>query len=134
VGGFGAPPVLLVTDTVVLGWAWPGLTDALAASGTSWCSTASRRMRPWRWWRPASRIYQAEDCDALVAFGGGSVMDAAKAIGLCGGNDKHPRELVGYFRGRHGPPPLYAVPTTAGTGSEVTVAAVISDPANTARW
>jgi alcohol dehydrogenase class IV len=43
-------------------------------------------------------------------------------------NKKKPRQLVGYFRGLHEPVPIYAVPTTAGTGSEVTVAAVISDP------
>jgi len=43
-------------------------------------------------------------------------------------NRKHPRQLVGYFKGRRAPMPIYAVPTTAGTGSEVTVAAVISDP------
>ena len=66
-----------------------------------------------------------------MAFGGGSVMDAAKAIGLAVANHKHPRQLVGYFRGLHAPAPIYAVPTTAGTGSEVTVAAVISDPENT---
>ena len=55
-------------------------------------------------------------------------MDAAKAIGLSVANNKPPRQLVGYFRGLHAPVPIYAVPTTAGTGSEVTVAAVISDP------
>jgi len=75
-------------------------------------------------------LYLSRDCDAIVAFGGGSVMDAAKAIGVSVANGKHPRQLVGYFKGWNPPPPLYAVPTTAGTGSEVTVAAVISDPEN----
>ncbi len=75
-------------------------------------------------------LYRRKGCDAIVAFGGGSVMDAAKTIGLAAANNKHPRKLVGYFKGLHAPPPLYAVPTTAGTGSEVTVAAVISDPAH----
>jgi alcohol dehydrogenase class IV len=56
-------------------------------------------------------------------------MDAAKVIGLASANHKHPSRLVGYFRGLRGPVPIYAVPTTAGTGSEVTVAAVVSDPA-----
>ena len=70
----------------------------------------------------------AEGCDAVVAFGGGSAMDATKTIALAVANHKHPRELVGYFMGWRAPLPLYAVPTTAGTGSEITVAAVISDP------
>jgi alcohol dehydrogenase class IV len=73
-------------------------------------------------------LFTSHECEAIVAFGGGSVMDAAKVIGLAAANGKQPRELVGYFKGRHGPAPIYAVPTTAGTGSEVTVAAIISDP------
>jgi alcohol dehydrogenase class IV len=73
-------------------------------------------------------IFREAGCDALVAVGGGSVIDAAKVIALAAANGRHPRELVGYFRGRRAPAPIYAVPTTAGTGSEVTVAAVISDP------
>jgi alcohol dehydrogenase class IV len=72
--------------------------------------------------------FRGAHCDAIVAFGGGSVMDAAKVIGLAAANRRDPRTLVGYFRALSGPPPIYAVPTTAGTGSEVTVAAVISDP------
>jgi len=75
-------------------------------------------------------LYLSQECDAIIAFGGGSVMDSAKAIGAAVANGKHPRQLVGYFKGWNPPPPLYAVPTTAGTGSEVTVAAVISDPEN----
>jgi alcohol dehydrogenase class IV len=64
----------------------------------------------------------------VLAVGGGSVIDAAKVIALAATNPKALRDLAGYFRGLHGPLPVYAVPTTAGTGSEVTVAAVISDP------
>lgn len=72
--------------------------------------------------------FRAEGCDAVLAFGGGSVIDAAKVIALAVTNRRQPRTLAGYFRAHHAPAPLYAVPTTAGTGSEATAAAVISDP------
>jgi alcohol dehydrogenase class IV len=56
-------------------------------------------------------------------------MDASKAIAAAVSNPgKTLRELAGYFKGLQTPVKIYAVPTTAGTGSEVTVAAVISDP------
>ena len=74
-------------------------------------------------------FYREHGCEAIVAVGGGSSMDAAKAIAVSIANPKkNLRSLAGYFKGRHAPVTLYAVPTTAGTGSEVTVAAVISDP------
>jgi len=130
VGGFGHRRVLLVTDEVIarLGLAKP-LTDALAAGGTAF--TVFDEVTPDApipVIEKGIEVFTREHCDAIVAFGGGSVMDAAKVIGLAAANGRHPRSLVGYFRGLRGPAPIYAVPTTAGTGSEVTVAAVISDP------
>ena len=74
------------------------------------------------------------DCDAIVAFGGGSSMDASKAIAAAIATGKPLRQLAGYLKsGLRNPMRIYAVPTTAGTGSEVTVAAVIADPARQAK-
>ena len=74
-------------------------------------------------------FYREHDCDAIVAVGGGSSMDASKAIAVSIANPKKSlRSLAGYFKGFNTPVPIYAIPTTAGTGSEVTVAAVIADP------
>ena len=74
------------------------------------------------------RMYRENGCKAVVAFGGGSPMDCAKAI--CA-KVAHPRRSVAQLQGllRVLKPivPLIAVPTTAGTGSETTVAAVITD-------
>ena len=72
-------------------------------------------------------VYQREGCDGVLAIGGGSPIDAAKVIAAATTNGGDPRKLSGKFRVRKPPAPLFAVPTTAGTGSEVTVAAVISD-------
>src|SRR4030081_907463 len=74
-------------------------------------------------------VYRAQGCDGLVAVGGGSSMDTAKGIGVVA---IHDGSIVDYEWG-HSPirnriPPLIAVPTTAGTGSEVTLWAVITDP------
>jgi alcohol dehydrogenase len=130
IAGFGHRSLLVVTDGVVarLGLLKP-LTDALAAGGAGF--TVFDEVTPDApipVIEKGIEVFRRQDCDAIVAFGGGSAMDAAKVIGLAAANDRHPRTLAGYFRGLHGPVPIYAVPTTAGTGSEVTVAAVISDP------
>lgn len=69
----------------------------------------------------------SEQCDAVLAVGGGSSIDAGKVIALAAGNGKAPKKLVGVLKARKPALPLFAVPTTAGTGSEVTVGAVISD-------
>ncbi len=130
IAGFGHRRILLITDSVIvkLGLLQP-LTEALAAGGAAYVVFDEVTPdAPIPLVEQGIERFRHEDCDAIVAFGGGSVIDAAKVIGLAAANDKHPRDLVGYFRGLRGPVPIYAVPTTAGTGSEVTVAAVISDP------
>ncbi|MEM9056759.1 MAG: iron-containing alcohol dehydrogenase [Pseudomonadota bacterium] len=73
-------------------------------------------------------MLKAEGCDAVLAVGGGSPMDAGKVIAARATNDKPVAKMEGLFRVFRAPLPIYAVPTTAGTGSEVTVAAVVSDP------
>jgi choline dehydrogenase len=78
----------------------------------------------------ATALYRAQSCDGLVALGGGSSIDTAKAAGV---ELAHGGSIADYEYG-HTPissriPPLVAVPTTAGTGSEVTLWAVITDPA-----
>ena len=130
IGAFGHRRLLLVSDAVVarLGLMAP-LTEALTAAGTQFVLfDGVTPDTPIDAVEKGIALFNKAHCDAILAFGGGSVMDAAKVIGLSAANAKHPRDLVGYFKALHGPVPLYAVPTTAGTGSEVTVAAVVSDP------
>jgi alcohol dehydrogenase class IV len=129
IADFGHRQVMIVTDAVIhtLGLMAP-LTDALTAAGTPFVVFDQITPdAPIALVEQGIAVFVAQRCDAIVAFGGGSVIDAAKAIALCAANGKHPRQLVGYFKAKHGPVPIYAVPTTAGTGSEVTVAAVVED-------
>ncbi|MEN6670214.1 iron-containing alcohol dehydrogenase [Psychrobacter sp. B38] len=66
-------------------------------------------------------------CDSIVAIGGGSVIDAAKMIAMSQGNKCKPQQLIGILKARKPATPLYCIPTTAGTGSEATLGAVVSD-------
>ena len=77
----------------------------------------------------ALAMYHAEGCQGIVAFGGGSPMDCAKGVGARVAKPKKSiNQLRGLLKVLKKLPPLYAIPTTAGTGSETTVAAVITDP------
>ena len=76
----------------------------------------------------ARQLYVDNACEGLIAFGGGSPMDCAKAAGARVANPRIPvKKMRGVLKLVHKLPPLFAVPTTAGTGSEVTLAAVVSD-------
>lgn len=76
----------------------------------------------------AFKTYVDFKCDGILAFGGGSPIDCAKAAGalvVC--PEKKINQLKGYFKISKKLPPLFAVPTTSGSGSEATLAAVITD-------
>jgi alcohol dehydrogenase class IV len=76
----------------------------------------------------ALKMYRENGCDTLIAVGGGSVMDCAKGLGA---RVAHPKkelnQMAGVLRVIRKIPTLIAIPTTAGTGSETTLAAVITD-------
>lgn len=71
--------------------------------------------------------YVQENCDGLLAIGGGSSIDAAKIIGVAITHPEAASEYVGFGKASEEIPPLFAIPTTSGTGSEATMGAVISD-------
>ncbi|QXW26755.1 iron-containing alcohol dehydrogenase [Acinetobacter johnsonii] len=78
--------------------------------------------------RKAAQLYRENNCDAIIAVGGGSVIDTSKATNILvseGGDD-----LLKYSGAHNLPKPLkpfFVIPTTSGTGSEVTMVAVVSD-------
>lgn len=75
----------------------------------------------------AAALYRQAHCDSLVAVGGGSPMDTAKAAAaLVARPGKAPEQLAGLLKVRRAIPPFIAVPTTAGTGSETTITAVVT--------
>lgn len=79
----------------------------------------------------ARQIYLDNGCQGLIGFGGGSCMDCAKIVGArIARPNKSVRAMKGIFRVMRRLPFTIAIPTTAGTGSETTLAALISDSEN----
>lgn len=73
-------------------------------------------------------LYRQGNCQAIIGVGGGSSLDCAKAVGVRAVLPRKPlSKAAGVLKVRRPLPPLAAVPTTAGTGSETTIAAVITD-------
>ena len=122
--------VLIVTDRGLMKLGLlTGMLDALTQAGVQYACFSDLGPNPTSEdVENGFRMYRENGCKAVVAFGGGSPMDCAKAI--CA-KVAHPRRSVAQLQGllRVLKPivPLIAVPTTAGTGSETTVAAVITD-------
>ncbi len=125
-----AQRLLIVTDAMLVEIGIiDRVTEALAAAGLKWSIYSGVEPDPTTEHIQAGLdLLQAEDCDAVLAVGGGSPMDTSKVIAAMATNPGEISKLEGMMKVKHTPMPLYAVPTTAGTGSEVTIAAVISDP------
>ena len=120
---------LLVTDPFLAGHLAPRIESVLSGAGVTYTLFSDVAPNPTiANCQHARDVYVAEGCDALIGLGGGAPMDTAKT---CGAYLARPNRDARKFRSQFGVgrkiPPLIAIPTTAGTGSETTLAAVIVD-------
>ena len=126
----GIRSVLLVTDRALReGGITAPLEAILAEQGIRTAIYDRTRQNPTvRNVEEAFALYRKAGCEGLIAFGGGSSIDCAKAVGArVAYPNKSLDQLKGLLRVIRKIPTLIAIPTTAGTGSEVTLAAVITD-------
>lgn len=116
-GVSGAGLINIVTDAVKSGIAVAAITDDVPPDSD--LQVVNR----------LAQMYQEQGCDSLIAVGGGSVMDTAKGINIVVSEKADDlMKFSGANALKRSLKPLIAIPTTAGTGSEVTLVAVIKDP------
>lgn len=125
----GANKVLLTTDQGIKG---AGLlnpvTSALAKAGIDWVVYDQVEAdSDVNIVAEATLMAQENQCNCVLGIGGGSSMDTAKAVAVMTTNPGSIYDYVGLDQVKNDPLPIVAIPTTAGTGSEVTIWAVISD-------
>ena len=126
----GFTKVLVVTDKVLMDLGLPkGMLEAMDAAGIEYVVYDGVQPNPTdRNVNEGLKLFRENGCQAMVAFGGGSPMDCCKGIGaMAVKKGKTVEQLQGLFKILHKIPTIFAVPTTAGTGSETTVAAVITN-------
>lgn len=127
----GAKRVLLVTDAAMVAMGVAGrFIGAMEQDGLNVALFAGVQPDPTDGnVRDGLQVFNAGRCDAIVALGGGSPIDAAKAIAVLATNPEPLSQYQGYHKVLRPGVPLVVIPTTAGTGSEVTKVAVITDTA-----
>ncbi len=125
----GARRVLVVSDMGLekAGWV-EKLLDLLAADGLEWVyfNDVSQNPRDYQVHRGAE-IYLEEKADVVIALGGGSPLDTAKGIGTIAGNGGRIDEYEGANRIMRPLPPMIFVPSTAGSGSDISQFCIITD-------
>ena len=122
--------VLVVTDRGIVGnGLLKPVEEALRESDASYIVYADTQPNPTvQNVEDALQAYHANQCDGIIAIGGGSAMDCAKAVGArVVYPGKTLDQLGGKLKAWRRLPTLIAIPTTAGTGSETTLAAMITD-------
>ncbi|KPA18945.1 alcohol dehydrogenase [Candidatus Magnetomorum sp. HK-1] len=126
----GLTKVLVVTDQVLMGLKVPeSLLASLDENGIKYKVFDDVQPNPTiHNIENGLQHYKLHKCDGIIAIGGGSPIDCAKVIGARVVNPKWSvKKMRGTFKLWKSLPPFYAVPTTAGTGSETTLAAVVTD-------
>ncbi|MGO0059894.1 iron-containing alcohol dehydrogenase [Brevibacillus fluminis] len=127
----GASRVFLVSDPGVVGYGWVERVIAhLRESGLAYQLWTNVTPNPKDYEvHEGVALYRESECDAIVGIGGGSAIDAAKAIALLGSNGGSILDYEGVDRITRPLPPMVMVPTTAGSGSEVSQFSIIVDTA-----
>ena len=126
----GIDSVLLITDSSIRKCGLTAQLERILAENRIHCAVYDQTVA-----NPTSEnvesakaLYEQDHCGALIGFGGGSSIDCAKGVGARIARPHTPlSKMGGILRVHHKLPPVFAIPTTAGTGSEVTLAAVITD-------
>jgi alcohol dehydrogenase class IV len=128
---YGARKVLLVSDPGIVQAGWTGVVaDSLSRSGIPYVTFDTVTANPKDHEVMAGAdCYAREHCDVIVAVGGGSPMDCAKGIGIVATNGRSILTFEGIDEVPVPGPPLVCIPTTAGTGADVSQFAIIADTA-----
>ncbi|MGB9937433.1 MAG: alcohol dehydrogenase-like regulatory protein ErcA [Methanobacterium sp.] len=126
---FGAQKILVVTDSGVMNSGWVNellmvLDDEKIPYEVYSDVTPNPREKEVM---KGSEVYKDNDCNSIVAIGGGSAMDCAKCIGIVSSNNGNILEFEGVDMVSNPIPPLICIPTTAGSSADVSQFAIIKD-------
>ena len=126
----GFTRVILVTDNFLGGSGiLDGIKSTLADTGVEFVIYDGVLPDPsFEQVQEGEALLRTEKCQAIIAVGGGSVLDAAKMMAMLHTNPGPLEKFDGIQKCKKPGLPLFAIPTTAGTGSEITLAAIITDP------
>jgi alcohol dehydrogenase len=126
---FGMKQVLLVTDPGVRNAGWTGAVgESLTDAGIPFTIFDSISPNPRsRQVMEGMEVYRSEECNGIIAVGGGSPMDCAKGIGIASSNMRDILTFEGVDRVPVPAPPLICIPTTAGSSADVSQFAIITD-------